>query len=156
MADRAGHSGRCQRCAEQFEQVVGGGHQRPFPVHLLQTSQTESTQTTGTLDLIKDQLDDHLAQGVDRLAGLGSELPIHPPTCIEASGFITPCWAGPLAVLVATGGDVGVELPALTGFQVGCAAVTGVRDQRSKPLTSIGLNALKHGQQVHRITGLLA
>ena len=61
-----------------------------------------------------------------------------------------------MAVLLAADGDVGVELPVLTGFQVRGAAVTGVGDQAIGSLTGVGLDPLVHGQQVHRITGLVA
>jgi hypothetical protein len=33
---------RCRACSEQLEQVVRGGDQRPFPVHVLQASQSVS------------------------------------------------------------------------------------------------------------------
>lgn len=70
--------------------------------------------------------------------------------------MLSPRWPWPLAVLLAAGGDVGVELPVLTGFQVGGAAVAGIGDQGIGPLTGVGLDPLQHGQQVHRIACLVA
>jgi hypothetical protein len=61
-----------------------------------------------------------------------------------------------LAVLLPAGGDVGVEPPVLTAFQVAGAAVARVRNKGIRQLPSVGLNALQHGQQVHRFTGLVA
>jgi hypothetical protein len=69
-----GASGPCQRCPEQLVQVVGGAYQRPFPIHLLQAPQSELIQASGALDLAKHRFNNDLAQGVDRLASLGSEL----------------------------------------------------------------------------------
>lgn len=51
---------------------MGGRRQRPFPIHLLQAPQSEAFQSPYTLVLAKKGLDDSLAQGVDRLSGLGA------------------------------------------------------------------------------------
>ena len=83
MAIQASFSACCQRRPEQLEQVVRGGHQRPFPVHLLQPSQPDAIEAPGPFDLAKHRLDDRLAQGVDRLTGLGPELPIHSAAGIQ-------------------------------------------------------------------------
>ena len=76
----------------KLQQVVSGGHQRPFPVHLLQPSQSEPIQASVTLDLAEQRLDDHLAQGINGLTGLGSELPIHPAVGIEICQRLYPRW----------------------------------------------------------------
>jgi hypothetical protein len=133
---------------------VGGGHQRPFPIHLLQPSQSEPIQTSGTLDLTEHWLDDRLAQAVDCLAGFGSELPIHPAAGIKICRRLSPRWPWPLAVLLAAGGDVGVEAPFLAGFQVGGAAVAGIGDKGLGHPAGIDLDPLQHRQQVHRVAGL--
>ncbi len=74
-----GFSCRRQRCSEQLEQVVGGGHQRPLPIHLLQHSQPEVIKTPGPLGFDEHRLDDRLAQGIDGLAGFGAKFAILPP-----------------------------------------------------------------------------
>jgi hypothetical protein len=71
-------SGGRQACPKQLEDVVGGGHQGAFPVHLLKPSQSEGIQTSGPFDLAKDWLDNGLTQGVDRMASFGAEFSIHP------------------------------------------------------------------------------
>jgi hypothetical protein len=82
---RARTSGHCQRCPEQLEQVVRGGHQCPFPVHLLLPPQPEPIQQPGAFDLAQHWFDDRLAQGVDRLTGLGSALPLHSAASIRVT-----------------------------------------------------------------------
>jgi hypothetical protein len=57
-------------------------------------------------------------------------------------------------MLLAAGGDVGVELALLTGLDDGRAAVAGIRDQSLGSLACVGLDPLDHRQQVHDITGL--
>ena len=133
-----------------------GGHQHPFRVYLLEPSQSEPILTSDTLDLIEHRLDDRLAQGVNVLTGLGSELSIHPAAAIKICLRPSLRLPWPLAVLLAAGGDVGDEAPVLAGFQVGGAAVTGVRDQGIRQLTAFGLDPLLHGLQVHCIAGLVA
>ena len=62
-------SHRSRTCPEQLllrrslrlEQVVRGGHQRPFPIHLLQTSQPEAIQASGALDLAEYGLHNRFA-----------------------------------------------------------------------------------------------
>ncbi len=46
---------------------MGGGHQGPLPIHLLQPSQQETIQPPGPFGLTEYWLDDGFAQGVDRL-----------------------------------------------------------------------------------------
>ena len=79
-------SGWNQRGSEQLEQVVAGGHQHPFPIHLLQAPQSEAIQSSGPFDLAKHRFHKGLAQGVDRLAGFGAELAVHPAAGLEISG----------------------------------------------------------------------
>ena len=62
---------------------MGGGHQHPFTIHLFQAAQSEPIQASGALDLAKHRFNNGLAQGVDRLASLGSELAVHPAAGIE-------------------------------------------------------------------------
>ena len=59
-------------------------------------------------------------------------------------------------MLLPAGGDVGIQPFSLTGFQVGGAAVAGIRNQGIRQLPSVGLDSLQHGQQVNRIAGLVA
>ena len=84
------YSRRCRACSEQLEQVVGCGHQRPFPIHLVQAPQSEAIQASGSFDLPKHWFHHGVAQGIDRLASLGSELPLHPPSGIKALGRSVP------------------------------------------------------------------
>jgi len=48
-----------------------------------------------------------------RLACFGPELAVHPAPSIEISGDSTPRRSGPLAMLLAVGGDVGIQTPLL-------------------------------------------
>lgn len=59
-------------------------------------------------------------------------------------------------MLLPAGGDLGLQPTLPTSFQVGGAATTGVGDQGGGSLSNDGLDALNHGQQVHRIAGLVA
>ena len=71
------------------------------PHPLLLTSQEKPVQPSGPFDLTEYLFDDGLAQGIDRLAGFGADLAIHPPSASRALG------AGPLvawAVCHAPGG----------------------------------------------------
>ena len=74
----------------QLADVVGDGHQAPFTVDFLQPPQQESIQAPCPFDLTKDRFGDDLAQGVDRLAGFGSEFAAHPDPCIQISWRSTP------------------------------------------------------------------
>jgi hypothetical protein len=139
-----------------LEQVVRAGHQRQFPVHFLQPSQSEQIQTSGTLYLTEHRLDDRLAQGVNGLTGLGSELAIQPTAGIKICRRPSPRWSRSHAVLLPAGRDVGVEPPLLAGFQVGGAAVAGIHNEGIRQLTGVGLDPLQLEQQVHRIAGLVA
>ena len=58
--------------------------------------------------------------------------------------------------MLVAGGDEGVELPVLTGLKVGGDVETAVRVQAIGSLTGVGIDPLKHGQQLHRITDLIA
>ncbi len=49
------------RTSLRLEQVVRGGHQRPFPIHVLQPSQPEVIQASGALDLAEYGLHDCFA-----------------------------------------------------------------------------------------------
>lgn len=77
------NSRRCRACPEQLEDVVGGGHQGPFPVHVLQASQSEAFQASGPFDLSKHSFHHGFAHGVHRLTRLGSELPLHSASRIQ-------------------------------------------------------------------------
>ena len=108
---------------------MGGGHQGPLPVHLLQAPQPEAIQPSGALDLTEHRFHDRLAQGIDRLTRHRAQFSLHPTSGIQTPGRRTPGWPGPLAVLLPTGGDVGRPSPLLAGFQIGGAAIAGVGDQ---------------------------
>ncbi len=58
-------------------------------------------------------------------------------------------------MLLRAGGDTGVEPPLFAVFQVGGAAVAGIRNEGIQQLTGVELDPLQHGQQVHRIAGLV-
>ena len=46
---------------------MGGGHQRPFPVLLLQPSLQEKIYSSGRFDLPEHWLHNRFVQGIDRL-----------------------------------------------------------------------------------------
>lgn len=58
-------------------------------------------------------------------------------------------------MLLPAGGDVGLQPLLLTSFQVGSAAVAVVGNQGTGQLADVGLHPLQHGQQVHRVAGLI-
>lgn len=64
--------------------------------------------------------------------------------------------AGPIAELLAAGGDIGLQIPLFAGFLVGGAAVTRIRRQYGGPLAGVGLDSLLHRQEVHGVAGLVA
>ena len=99
----AAPSGGCNLCFVQLADVVGDGHQGPFSVHLLQAAEQEAIQPACSLDLPKHRLKDGFAQGVDRLAGFGSEFAVHPASGIEIPGGWPPRRPGPFAVLLPAG-----------------------------------------------------
>ena len=126
----ASPSGSYQRRSRQLEEVVGDGHQGPFAVRLLQSSQQEAIQPTCSFDLPKHRLDNRFTQGVDRLACLGADLAVHPAPGIEIPGGWPPRGPWPFAVLLPARGDVGIQSPLLTSLDVVGAAVTSVGDHR--------------------------
>ncbi len=151
-----GASGGGHRRPEQLEQVVGGSYQRPFPIHLLQAPQLEPIEASGALDLAKHWFNNGLAQGVDRLASLGSELAVHPTAGIKGFPQSAPRWPWPLTVMLPAGGDIGIDAALFAGFQVGGIAVTRICRQRCWQLAGVGVDSLQHGQQVHGVAGLVA
>src|SRR5439155_24324887 len=64
--------------AIELENVVRRAHQRPFTLHLLESTQQELPETTSLLDLADHWFDDALARGIDRRAGLRVQLAGHP------------------------------------------------------------------------------
>jgi hypothetical protein len=135
---------------------VGDGHQGPFPVHLLQPPQQEAIQAPCPFDLTKHRLNDGLAQGVDRLAGLGADLAVHPAPCIQIPGCWPPRGPWPFAVLLAAGGEVGIQPALLARLDVACAAVARVGDQLLGQLAGVGHDLLQHGNEVVLARGLVA
>src|SRR2546425_988047 len=55
----------------QLENVVRCAYQRPFTLHLLESTQQELPEATSLLDLSNHGFDDSFARGIDRRAGLG-------------------------------------------------------------------------------------
>ena len=98
--------------------LVGDGDPVPFPIphssfpiHLVQAAQAEAIQASGCFDLAQHRLDDRLAQGVDRLAGLGADLAVHPVsrTCDQHGRQLAGVGHDPL--------HHGQEMGGLTGLQ---------------------------------------
>jgi hypothetical protein len=69
---------RSQAEAIQLENVVRRAHQRPFPLHLLESTQQELPEAAGLLDLSNHRFHDPFAGGVDRGALFGEQLAGHP------------------------------------------------------------------------------
>src|ERR1700730_17275136 len=63
--------------AIQLENVVRRAYQRPFALHLLESTQQELPEATGLLDLTNDRFDDRFACGIDSRARLGVQLAGH-------------------------------------------------------------------------------
>src|SRR5438105_3013702 len=49
----------------QLQNVVGGAHERPFPLHFREPAEQELPEAAGLLDLAKHRLDDRFARCVD-------------------------------------------------------------------------------------------
>lgn len=145
---------RRQRCPHQLEQVVGGVHQGPLPVHLLQAPQPEAIQSTFSFEKAKHSFHDCPAHGVDRPAWLGAETAVHQASCVEVFRPPAPQWPGLLAVLLPAGGDVGIQVPVLTGLKVVTATESHVRREHRWQLAAVDLDSLQHQQQVHGVGGL--
>src|ERR1700722_9873314 len=64
--------------AIQLENIVRRAHQRPFPLHLLESTQQELPEAAGVLDLPNHRFDDPFAGRIDRRAGLRVQLAGHP------------------------------------------------------------------------------
>src|SRR5688572_22524033 len=56
--------------AIQLENVVRRAHERPFPLHLLESAQQELPKAARLFDLADHRFDDRFPRGVDLRAGL--------------------------------------------------------------------------------------
>src|SRR6266536_2807598 len=63
--------------AIQLENVVRRAHQRPFTLHLLESSQQELPEATGLFDLADHWFDDPFARGIHGRAGLRMQFAGH-------------------------------------------------------------------------------
>lgn len=59
-------------------------------------------------------------------------------------------------MLLSAGEDIGLQPSLLAGFQVGAAAVAGIRNQSIRQLPSVGLDSLQHRQQMICVAELVA
>src|SRR5437660_5923257 len=63
--------------AIQLENVVRRAHQRPFTLHLLESSQQELSEATGVFDLTDHWFDDPFARGIHGRTGLRVQFARH-------------------------------------------------------------------------------
>src|SRR5919109_4515798 len=94
----------------QLENVVGGAHQRPFSLHLLEPAQQELPEAARVLDLSDDRFDEAFARRVGGSAGLREQLPRHAVDDRRVGGQRTSrTRAWPLAMFLLPCRDVRVD-----------------------------------------------
>src|SRR5215216_2844827 len=94
----------------EFENVVRRADQRPFPLHLLESTQQELPEAASVLDLSDDRFHDSFARRIDRRAGLRVQLAGHPVNdrrALRQRSSRTRPW--PLAMFLLPRRDVRVD-----------------------------------------------
>src|SRR6266567_5523798 len=116
----ADSSGFCE--SEQLQKVVGGADHGPLGPHFLDAAQQELAEAAGLFDLSEHRFHHLLSQSVGRFEAAIVDLLSHPSGQRSADFSVLGGW-----VLGTSGRDIAVDTVCFERFEIGFAAVAGVR-----------------------------
>src|ERR1700680_4453070 len=135
---------------EQLQEVVGGADHGPFGAHFLYAPQQELAEAASLFDLSEHRFHHLLSQSVGCFEAAVVDLLSHPLGQRSADFSVRCC-----RVLGASGRDIAVNAVCFERFEIGFAAVAGVRRGLIRLAAEIVLDGLDQGHQLALIVAAL-